>query len=106
MPNFLTLHNHCALNDKLLLQGVAGLYGKVLRKVKAKIMNLCKVAFLILSFVATYVDSDSLIAKGRKLYFNSCQCGKAVSVGYGFFSLNTKYSIFTKKIANSKELKL
>ena len=73
-----------------------------MRKIKAKIMNLCKVAFLILSFLAAYIDSDSLIARGRKLYFNSCQCGNAVrAVGYGFFSLNVKYSIFIEKIVNT-----
>ena len=74
-----------------------------MRKIKAMIMNLCKVGFLILSFVASYVDGDSLISKGRKYYFNSCECGTAVAVGYGVFSLNslnTKYSIFTKKIIN------
>ena len=64
-------------------------------------MNLCKCCFFILSFVASYVDSDFEIYKGKKLYFNSCQCGEAVSVGYGFFSLNIKYSILTK---NSKYL--
>jgi hypothetical protein len=67
-------------------------------------MNLCKVGFLILSFVASYVDGDSLISKGRKYYFNSCECGTAVAVGYGVFSLNsglsTKYSIFTKQSVN------
>ena len=57
---------------------------KILRKIKSKIMNLCKVGFLILSFVASYVDSDSLISKGQKYYFNSCQCGKAVAEGYFF----------------------
>ena len=61
-------------------------------------MNLCKVGFFILSFVASYVDSDSLTKNGRKYYFNSCQCGEAVAEGYGFFhKIPNKYSIFTKK---------
>ena len=49
-------------------------------------MNLYIVTFLIVFFVAAYVDSDFANTKsGKKLYFNSCECGKAVAVGYGFF---------------------
>ena len=49
-------------------------------------MNLCKVGFLILSFVALNVDGDFLKTKtGKKFYFNSCECGTAVAVGYGVF---------------------
>ena len=100
MPNFSTLHNHCALNDKLLLQGVASrTIWKILHKVTAKTMNLYKVSFLIVFLVAAYVDGDFVKYKNGKLYFNSCECGKAVAVGYGFFSLNTKYSIFTREIS-------
>ena len=58
-------------------------------------MNLCKVGFLVLSIVAAYVESDSIFSKsGRKIYFNSCKCGKAVTVGYVFFHLipNTQHS--------------
>ena len=65
-------------------------------------MNLCKVCFIILSFVASYVVSDFEIYKGKKLYFNSCQCGEAVALGYGLFSLNTKYVLnIHKKIVYS-----
>ena len=57
-------------------------------------MNLCNVCFLILSFMASYVDSESVISKGREYYFNSCQCGNVASVGYGLFF--TKYQICTQ----------
>ena len=49
-------------------------------------MNSCIVKFLILYIVAEYVDSDYVYSKsGLKIYFNSCECGKAVAVGYVFF---------------------
>ena len=49
-------------------------------------MNLYIVSLLIIFLVAAYVDGDTLTTKaGKKLYFNSCECGKAVAVGYGFF---------------------
>ena len=54
-------------------------------------MDLYKVSFLIVFLVAAYVDGDFVKYKNGKLYFNSCECGKAVAVGYGFFF--TKYQI-------------
>ena len=75
-----------------------------MRKLKARTMSLYKVSLLIVFLTAAYVDGDSLISKGRKYYFNSCQCGKAVALGYGVFSLNslnTKFSYsHAKKIVN------
>ena len=37
--------------------------------------------------MAVYVDSDYVYSKsGLKIYFNSCECGKAVAVGYVYHS--------------------
>ena len=71
ISHFFTPHYHCALNDKLRLWGVAGLYGTV----KAKTMNLYKVSFLIVFLAAAYVDGDFLKTKtGKKFYFNMQSC--------------------------------
>ena len=72
---------------------------KILREIKAKIMNFCKVGFFISFFVASSVDSDSLTHNGRNYYFNSCQCGEAVIKGY-FFSLNTKCQHLQRYFSN------
>ena len=57
-----------------------------MRKVKAKTMSLYKVSLLIVFLAAAYVDGDFLKTKtGKKFYFNSCECGTAVAVGYGVF---------------------
>ena len=73
-----------------------------MRKIKAKSMNLFKVGFLILSFVASYVYGDSLISKGRKYYFNSCQCGNAVFKGYFFTNYQNTTVEDGQKIKNFK----